>query len=51
MIQDKHGNKLNIASAPKNGMNAELATVGATYGVIKFFGGAADRPHWSSNGT
>jgi hypothetical protein len=31
-------------------MNAVLATVGATYGVIKFVGGGTDKPHWSDNG-
>ena len=39
-----------IASGPRDGMNPELAKVGASYGVIKFYGGAVDRPHWSTNG-
>ena len=49
-IQDDHGNVIEIASDPQDGMNAELAKVGASYGVIKFHGGASDRPHWSTNG-
>ena len=39
-----------ITSNPRTGMNTELWQVGRTYRVIKFFGGAADKPHWSSTG-
>jgi hypothetical protein len=49
-IQDKDGNTVEIKSGPRDGMNPELAKVGSTYGVTKFMGGAADRPHWSTNG-
>jgi hypothetical protein len=49
-IVDGTGASVSIASAPRTGMNAQLKIVGATYGVIKFVGGAADRPHWSDNG-
>ncbi|KAI9000114.1 hypothetical protein DFJ74DRAFT_697756 [Hyaloraphidium curvatum] len=39
-----------IASAPKNGMNADLWAVGAGYGVQHYFGGLRDKNHWSING-
>lgn len=39
-----------ISSTPRNGMNPGLHAVGAGYGVIKYVGGAADRPHWSIDG-
>jgi hypothetical protein len=39
-----------IASLPRTGMNPDLKTVGASYGVIKFVGGASDMPHWSADG-
>lgn len=31
-------------------MNADLATVGAIYAVIKYSGSGTDRPHWSDTG-
>lgn len=49
-INDASGSAVTITSAPKSGMNSDLATVGASYGVIKFVGGASDKPHWSDNG-
>lgn len=49
-IEQKDGTSVVITSTPRTGMNAELAKVGASYGVIKFYGGAADRPHWSTTG-
>jgi hypothetical protein len=49
-IQDSAGDTVEISSTPRDGMNQELAEVGLTYGVVKFRGGAADRPHWSTNG-
>ncbi|CAJ0818191.1 hypothetical protein LMG19087_03349 [Ralstonia wenshanensis] len=30
--------------------NAKLKEVGRSYGVIKFVGGATDKPHWSTDG-
>lgn len=49
-IQNRDGTEVSIASTPRTGMNPDLAKVGATYGVIKFYGGDADRPHWSTTG-
>lgn len=49
-INDASSNAVTITSAPKTGMNPDLAAVGASYGVIKFVGRAADKPHWSDNG-
>ncbi|MGH6647286.1 hypothetical protein [Aquabacterium sp.] len=49
-INDKEGKAVVIKSEPRTGMNADLKSVGATYGVLKFVGGAADKPHWSDNG-
>lgn len=50
VINNASGTAVTITSTPRTGMNSDLATVGATYGVIKFVGGAADKPHWSNNG-
>jgi hypothetical protein len=49
-IASRAGAPVTVASLPRNGMNPDLHAVGATYGVIKFVGGAADVPHWSSDG-
>lgn len=49
-IRDATGNDVTITSTPRDGMNANLATVGASYGVQKFVGGAKDIPHWSTDG-
>jgi len=49
-IKNKDGTTTTIKTDPKTGMNADLKTVGATYGVIKYVGGDADKPHWSSTG-
>lgn len=49
-INKADGIAITITSTPKTGMNSDLAIVGASYGVIKFVGGATDKPHWSSNG-
>lgn len=49
-INDKEGKAVVIKSEPRTGMNANLKSVGASYGVLKFVGGAADKPHWSDNG-
>ncbi|QNB09910.1 peptidoglycan-binding domain-containing protein [Herbaspirillum frisingense] len=50
VIVDAFDAKVKIASLPRTGMNAELHTVGLSYGVIKFLRGAVDKPHWSSDG-
>lgn len=49
-INKADGTAAEISSTPRDVMNSELHEVGATYGVIKFVGGAADRPHWSDDG-
>lgn len=49
-IANAAGQLIEITSTPRTGMNTQLAAVGLTYGVHKFIGGAADRPHWSSDG-
>ena len=49
-IADRAGKPVKIASLPRTGMNPDLKTVGASYGVIKFVGGASDIPHWSIDG-
>jgi hypothetical protein len=49
-INNASGTAVAISSDPKTGMNSELHTVGATYGVIKFVGGNSDKPHWSNDG-
>jgi hypothetical protein len=49
-IKNKDGTTAKITSSPKDGMNADLKTVGATYDVMKVVGGDADKPHWSTDG-
>jgi hypothetical protein len=49
-ISRRDGRTVTITSQPRSGMNADLKTVGATYGVLKFVGGATDIPHWSDDG-
>ena len=49
-IKQRDGTAVQIASLPRTGMNPDLKTVGASYGVIKFVGGASDMPHWSADG-
>jgi hypothetical protein len=49
-IKNADGTTTTIKSEPKTEMNADLKTVGATYSVMKYVGGDADEPHWSSNG-
>ena len=49
-IKQRDGTGVQIASLPRTGMNPDLKTVGASYGVIKFVGGASDMPHWSADG-
>ena len=49
-IKQRDGTAVQIASLPRTGMNPDLMTVGASYGVIKFVGGASDMPHWSADG-
>lgn len=46
-IRDFNAKIHKIASSPHDGTNAELAEVGASFGVIKL---ASDPPHWSDDG-
>ena len=48
-INDAAGTSTTITSTPRTGENSALATVGATYGVIKATF-ANDPPHWSNDG-
>lgn len=50
VIRTKDGIPVTIDTTPRTGMNSKLKAVGATYGVIKYVGGASDRPHWSTTG-
>jgi hypothetical protein len=49
-INNKSGTAVVIKTAPRTGMNTDLHAVGATYDVIKYVGGEADKPHWSDDG-
>lgn len=49
-IARRDGLVVHIESQPRTGMNPDLKAVGATYGVLKFVGGASDMPHWSADG-
>lgn len=49
-IKNQDGSTVTITSLPRDVMNSDLAKVGASYGVIKFYAGAIDRPHWSTTG-
>lgn len=49
-IARRDGAVVSIDSQPRTGMNPDLKAVGATYGVLKFIGGASDMPHWSADG-
>ncbi|WP_394781480.1 hypothetical protein [Undibacterium sp.] len=49
-IVEKAGTTKKITTTPRDGMNTDLAAVGKGYGVIKFYLGAVDKPHWSSDG-
>ncbi len=49
-IKDASGADVKIDTSPKTGMNTKLHEVGASYGVIKFWKGASDKPHWSTDG-
>lgn len=49
-MTDQQGASVQIATLPRTGMNRQLHAIGASYGVMKFVGGDADKPHWSSTG-
>jgi len=48
-IKTKAGTTTRISTVPRNGMNPDLQTVGAGYGVVKAVF-AGDPPHWSDDG-
>lgn len=50
VIAGADGNDVTIKTEPRGGMNEDLHAVGAGYGVIKFWKGDADKPHWSTDG-
>jgi len=50
VIVGADGNEVTIKTEPRTGMNEELHAVGAGYGVVKFWKGDADKPHWSTDG-
>jgi len=47
VIKDAAGKDHTITSLPRTGMNPDLWTVGASFGVIKL---RTDPPHWSDDG-
>jgi hypothetical protein len=49
-IRDAVGNEVLIDSEPRTGMNSRLHEIGKSYGVIKFWNGSKDKPHWSTDG-
>lgn len=49
-INNASGTAVIINTEPRTSMNLELHAVGKTYGVIKFWGGDRDNPHWSTDG-
>ncbi|KXB29911.1 peptidoglycan-binding domain-containing protein [Dechloromonas denitrificans] len=50
VIAGADGSHVTIKTEPRTGMNEDLHAVGAGYGVIKFWKGDADKPHWSTDG-
>lgn len=50
IIKDASGSDVKIDTTPRTGMNSKLHEVGKTYGVIKFWQGEKDKPHWSTDG-
>jgi hypothetical protein len=49
-ILNARGEKVVIKGLPKNGTNAHLIVVGASYGVRHLLHIKKDPPHWSTNG-
>ena len=49
-IVDAHGHRVTIGALPRDGVNAQLISVGATYGVIHLQPPGNDPNHWSING-
>jgi hypothetical protein len=49
-VADASGKTVTITSAPRDGTNADLIKVGASYGVIHLYHVQKDPVHWSVNG-
>ncbi len=49
-IDEANGHRVTIDTRPRDGQNAELIRVGATYGVIHLQPAVKDPNHWSING-
>lgn len=50
VIAGADGKNVTIKTEPRSGMNEDLHAVGKGYGVIKYWKGDADKPHWSTDG-
>lgn len=48
VIRDAAGKSTDITTLPRSGMNPKIIGVGASFGVIKYFDGDKDKPHWST---
>lgn len=46
-VKKKDGTGVTVTTTPRDGMNADLQKVGASYGVVKLL---TDPPHWSDDG-
>ena len=49
-VAKKDGSVVEVNTLPRTGMNLQLKEIGLTYGVKKYVGGNADKPHWSTTG-
>jgi hypothetical protein len=49
-VANKDGSLVEVNTLPRTGMNLQLKEIGLTYGVKKYVGGNADKPHWSTTG-
>lgn len=50
VIAGADGNDVTIKTEPRGGMNEDLHAVATGYGVVKFWKGDTDKPHWSTDG-
>lgn len=49
-VAKQDGSVVVVNTLPRTGMNLQLKEIGLTYGVKKYVGGNADKPHWSTTG-
>lgn len=49
-ILKNDGELISIKSLPRDNMNKDLWTIGASYGVQRFRNPIKDKPHWSIDG-